>query len=565
MSAPAPAHAAHRRPVRPATVIAATLLLAAVALPVAATAAWLDGTYTATPQNLATGVLILKGCLVALAIAVLVTAAANPAGDDRATTDVVAPDGLGTLLLVAILVVATVLRLHRLGTELWLDEIDSFARYISLRATQIVSTYDTQNQHPLYSLLARAAYVSFGHAEWAIRLPAVAFGVASLWATSAFARRYASRAETLLAVLLLAVSYHHVWFSQNARGYTAILFFAIVGTGLFVRLVEGAARPALLAWGYAVAMAMATWAHATAALIVVGHAVALLVLLALRRRGTPRVAAAWPLAAVALSGLVAITLYAVVLPQLLLELTKPTLEGVTIVWTSPLWMLRETLRVLGQGVPGGIIVAGAGVFVLGVGVASYWRQSRIVVLATLTPVVVTAASVIALHHNLWPRFFFFAAAFFVLFAMRGGFAIVRTIMPRHGERVAIAGALAVAGLSALTVPRAWQPKQQFLAAAAWVESQRQPGDAVIAPDVAEYIYLMYHTPADWHLTTVSENVEHVERTAQRTWVVYTYPTRLEALYPAVAAHFMSAPYREVRVFSSTVGGAEIHVALRDSP
>jgi uncharacterized membrane protein len=34
---------------------------------------------------------------------------------------------------------------------------------------------------------------------------------------------------------VLAVSYHHIFFSQNARGYSAALFFALATSGLLIR------------------------------------------------------------------------------------------------------------------------------------------------------------------------------------------------------------------------------------------------------------------------------------------------------------------------------------------
>ena len=42
--------------------------------------------------------------------------------------------------------------------------------------------------------------------------------------------------HTLAAAGLLTVSYHHVWFSQNARAYTALLFFTLIATTLCLRM-----------------------------------------------------------------------------------------------------------------------------------------------------------------------------------------------------------------------------------------------------------------------------------------------------------------------------------------
>ncbi len=65
----------------------------------------------------------------------------------------------------------------------------------------------------------------FGAQEWAIRLPSVIFGTATIPAIYWVSRQALSRRASLCVALLLAVSYHHIFFSQNARGYTAYVFW----------------------------------------------------------------------------------------------------------------------------------------------------------------------------------------------------------------------------------------------------------------------------------------------------------------------------------------------------
>ena len=117
----------------------------------------------------------------------------------------------------------------------------------------------------------------FGEDAWSLRLPAVLFGIAGLWALYHFARRMAPGHEPLLAVSLLAVSYYHVWFSQNARGYTGLLFWAVLGSSLFVRNLQG---PRIgLSVSYAAVMALALYTHLTALFVVAAHGLIYLYLL----------------------------------------------------------------------------------------------------------------------------------------------------------------------------------------------------------------------------------------------------------------------------------------------
>ena len=154
--------------------------------------------------------------------------------------------------------------------------------------------------------------------------------------------------------------------------------------------------------------------------------------------------------------------------------------------------------------------------------------------------------------------------FLVLAAIEGGFSIVRWLIRWHPERVAAVGAGAVAALSLLTVPRAWQPKQPFRATHDWIESQRIPGDAVVALDIAFHPFLLRRSAPTWIFTTYDGLLADVERTAQRTWIVYTLPARLAAIAPDAWDRIHRPEYREIRVFPATVGGGEIHV-LRSEP
>jgi len=535
----------------------------ALILPVDGTARWLDAAYTATRADVAAGVWILKMSVIALAgTAVLLRRLPSRVSVSNAAVNR-RDDSSSLVVLAGLLLLAFGLRMYRIETELWVDEILLRTRYAPLEFQQLLSTYDSQNHQPLYSLMARISLLATDGADWSLRIPAVLFGVASLGALWWFGRRVTTANETLLAVLFLAVSYHHVWFSQNARGYTTMLFLAVLTTGIFLRLCEGSGNERRLAWSYGILMALATYTHLTAAFIAVGHALTLLV--TTRWSSTEaRRRAAWPAFAIGVSALIALTLYSPMLPQVWREVTTPTLKGVTVEWTGAGWMVREGVRVLARGIPGGLFTVAAGLGVLGVGVASYWRQSRLTTLLMFLPVAVTFVAIVAARHNLWPRFFFFASGFFILAALRGGFVLARFVVRWHPDRVAVAGAAAVAVLSLLTVPRAWQPKQQFRAAYEFVEAERKPGDEVVALDLASTVYRLRGWAPTWRHADDLAQLAETERSAGRTWIVYTLPAHLRALNPELFQHLSPPRYQVVRVYSASVGGGEIHILRHDS-
>src|SRR5262245_17128800 len=129
--------------------------------------------------------------------------------------------------LISIIVVALVLRAVRLGSGLWYDEIMTLVQFVRLPTRDVVTTLTSFNNHVLYTLEAQAAIAIFGESAWSLRLPAMIFGVACVGALWWLARHVVSAAEANIAALLLAVSYHHIWFSQNARGYTGMMFWSI--------------------------------------------------------------------------------------------------------------------------------------------------------------------------------------------------------------------------------------------------------------------------------------------------------------------------------------------------
>jgi 4-amino-4-deoxy-L-arabinose transferase-like glycosyltransferase len=412
----------------------------------------------------------------------------------------------------------------------------------------------------LYSVLSRFALSAGLSDGWAMRLPAVLFGVASIVAVVWFGIRVTTRHEAWAAAAILTASYHHVWFSQNARGYTGLLFLTIVGSGCFLALL---ARPGqhTRRWvaAYAVTMALAHLVHITAAFVTAAHGLIWLALAVSQRRSLRDRAWLTPLTALALTATLTFLLYALVLPQLVGTLMAPTDGGSAGMWKSPWWLVTETLRVLGNGVPGGLVSVGIALGVVLFGVVSYVKQSRALGAVMLLPLVCTAVILLATTHNLWPRFFFFGAAFIVLIALRGGFAIARQLLPRHGLTLATVAAFGVAVLSAFTVPRAWGPKQDYAGALAFVDAKSIPTDGFAGVDMTGLVYTRYYQ-RPWANLTSADELTRLEASHARTWVVVTFPSRLSVIQPAMWDH-LTRSYRTIATFPGTVGGGAIMVLV----
>jgi len=473
--------------------------------------------------------------------------------------------------LAALLVAASALRAVGLEQDLWMDEVFTLTDFVRLPVGLILTSYPHDNQHLLYTLLAHASCALLGESATALRLPAVVLGVGSLAALARLGALVLGRREALMAVALLAFSYHHVWFSQNARGYTGLLLGTLLATELFLRgLWRG--RPGT--WlAYAGVVALSTWVHLTMVFVPAGHAL-VGAFLAVRRlralapgdtegRRALALAAGRAAGGLVLAGTLTLTLYALVLPQMLAFFTRPGGGSTTaaVEWKNPLWLVNETLRGLGLGLALGWLGLLAGLAAFAVGAGALLRRDPVFAALAALPAVLGAGALVALGRNLWPRFFFHEAGFAALAAAAGASAVAAALVRGAGRagdaRLAPRLASLAIGLlvlaSAVALPRAWRlPKQDYRGPVARIEAEAAPGDRVVALDVAGEVYRRYYAPPHW--TSARDEAELAARLAPagRTWVVYTLPRYLAATQPGLVAR-LETDYELVAAFPGTVG------------
>ncbi|MDH5529995.1 MAG: glycosyltransferase family 39 protein, partial [Paracoccaceae bacterium] len=219
------------------------------------------------------------------------------------------------LLMVVILATAAGLRFYTLDRGIWYDEMLMHISHMHLSPLQILTTFKDANNHILYTFLARLSIDALGDTVTAIRLPAALFGIASIAAIYGFARRVMSWPEALAAALLLALSYHHLWFSQNARGYTALLFFSLLSSSFLIDAMRTGSTKRWVA--YAVAGALGAFTHLTIAFLFIGHFLFFLYRAATRRGD--RTFPLWPgiFQGFGILTLLTLVLHAIVLPDIL--------------------------------------------------------------------------------------------------------------------------------------------------------------------------------------------------------------------------------------------------------
>lgn len=477
--------------------------------------------------------------------------------------------------LAAITLLALSLRLIRLDADLWLDEITPILDYGSLSALQVIGTYFSTNNHLLNTLLGKLAVATFGETEWAVRLPAMLFGTATIPALYWVARLALSREASLGAALLLAVSYHHVFFSQNARGYTAYLFFSLVSSGLLVKgLQEDRART----WALYVAATFLNFASLlNAAFVFASHVlVGAGAVLTLRRRSAPVTPLMRRLLVVfGVSAFLAFQLYATILPQAYVI--------VGVVYTSQATgyaalsgeFLRELVRGVSAGFGTGLILGVAPFLIVGAaGFLELLRRQWALAAALALPGILTALFLMARGLTFSPRFFLLALPLTVVSAVQGlwsGAQAVARILPRRPTALASGLAwtlvLVAAAVSAASLRGYYSvPKQAYRASIEYLEGQRHPGDIVMVVYLAEKGYRYYgrrfglKEGQDYFFVRSVEAFETTlsSRDTTRVFLVTTFPRALRLNHPGLYAR-MARDWAPVRTFRGTVGDGEISV------
>lgn len=469
----------------------------------------------------------------------------------------------GTLLLLT--AVALALRCVGANNGLWIDEIFSLVDSFRLPVGEIVASYPGDTHHPLYAVLAHLSLATFGESAFSIRLPSIVIGTASVPLLYLLGREVATRREALFGALLLAVSYHHIWFSQNARGYVILAACAMAGCWMLLRLLATGHRR--FGAGFALVTALGAYTHLTMVFIAVGQALVVLAVLARTPAGTGRTrlfrqgTAAFLLAA---AGTVA--LYAPALPQVLdYFLNRPSqLVGVS----TPGWALLESFKVMaagfgaGRALLGGIVVA-LGTAVGVAGVVSYARRNPVALALFVLPGVVIIAGALVARGTMYPRFFFALAGFGILVGIRGVVAVAEWIarplpagLPGR-DHLATVGLALLVGLSLASLPPNYRyPKQDFVGALEYIQARRAPGEALAVIGVTEFAFRRY---LGQDATPIADGEDLAAlRRGRGVWFAWAFPRYLAGSAPDVLATLdreCGAP----AVFRGTIGGGDVHV------
>ena len=473
--------------------------------------------------------------------------------------------------LLCITLVALALRVFGIGADLWTDELMTVEQTVSMSFAEIVGSYRSSNNHLLMSLLIKASVMAFGLHEWSIRLGTAAFGVASIPALYRVARLAMSRRSSLGAALLLAVSYHHLFFSQNARGYVAYVCFALLATRA---LIDALRDDRLSDWvQYGAATLLGMMALLNAAFVIAAQLLVVAVIAGQRWRDAGRVAPLfWRLAGVyTITGLCCIGVYAVALPDAYLYITSAYSLGQTGASATSSNLVTVVVRGVVEGFGPGIALAALPF--LGLAAAGFvilWRRQWAVTALLVLPGVLTALLLASRGMTFSPRFFLLWLPLAVLTAVVTIDAICArlpfaTALRRQAASTTMVGL--VAAISALSLVRYYTvPKQPFSATLRYVERVRGTDDLVFAVQPSwmgvHYYGTKLHLPLAHNYVEIDEAATLDSAMAVRGTRPVRLITTLEHVIEQSRPDLMAKVYagwQRDTTFAATVGGGAISV------
>jgi len=466
------------------------------------------------------------------------------------------------IILWFIIVLSIVLRSFSLNSDLWLDEVLSLVRYARHDLGTILTDFSDDNQHILYSALAHVSIGMFGESAAAFRLPAMLFGVGSIWASAHLARYVFGKNEALFTAALLTLSYHHVWFSQNARAYTMLLFGTVVSTELLLRALASGNRRYWL--GYAITLAITAWAHLTVVFVALAHGLILLFMGLRNLRSARSQPWQWqPFLSLALAAWLTINLYAPVLLQMYQYFSRPAAGSTPgpVAWSKPVWLINEVLHQMGLSLALGWTGLTMSGLVGLIGLIHVFKRDRLFSVLALAPIAVTVLVLYLLGRSLWPRMFFqefgFLAAIASVGALGGG-KLLAHVIRRSPGLIQTIPAFFLCILLAVSLPEVYRhPKQDFSGARDYVKAHLQPGDTVLGLHMAGRAYQLYYQP-DWPEVDAIAQLDEQRSRSGYTWLLYTLPTYIRNANPMLQ-NKLDREYEIMQKFPGTLGDGVIIV------
>ena len=169
--------------------------------------------------------------------------------------------------VLAIMGIGLLLRTLQMNRGLCYDEMFTAHNFVNADSLwKTISTYVVFNNHIAYSICARFFQMGLGQSEWALRLPALLFGLVAIFSVWKFWRNFVGAGGALLAAMLLALFPLHIVYSELARGYTGMTVFILISSVFYLKLLTDAKKTD--AFCYILASTAAVYFHLYSLLVI---------------------------------------------------------------------------------------------------------------------------------------------------------------------------------------------------------------------------------------------------------------------------------------------------------
>jgi mannosyltransferase len=168
-----------------------------------------------------------------------------------------------------VIVIAAALRLAFLGSKsFWLDE--SASSLLARADWHVFATalLHRQTNMALYYALLRV-WVHFGVTDVWLRLLSVVFGIAAIPLLYLVAEKTCDERTARLAALLMSIHVFHIQYSQEARGYSLVMFLTLLSCCFFLQSLTAPSRTNVAL--YICASILMVYAHTFGGLILLAQ------------------------------------------------------------------------------------------------------------------------------------------------------------------------------------------------------------------------------------------------------------------------------------------------------
>jgi len=142
------------------------------------------------------------------------------------------------VLLFFIIALASFLRIYDISIEsIWLDEAHS-VRVSGLSLPSVISEAAVGKHAPLYFIILHFWTGLLGISEVSLRAISAIFGVLSVCAIYWVGCSLYNRRVGLISSLLSAISLFHIYYSQEARPYSLLLFLSLLSFLFFIKILK---------------------------------------------------------------------------------------------------------------------------------------------------------------------------------------------------------------------------------------------------------------------------------------------------------------------------------------